>query len=66
MPRWIDAHVHITSSFGPDGKNAGMGATTPEGADRTAANVYAKLLGGFTVIHSMYGIRSSSRCGLSR
>lgn len=30
MPGWIDAHVHITSSFGPDGKNTGMGAATPE------------------------------------
>ena len=32
MPGWIDSHVHITSSFGPDGKNAGMGANTPEAA----------------------------------
>lgn len=53
MPGWIDAHVHITSSFGPDGKNVGMGATTPEAAYRTAANAYATLLGGFTTIQSM-------------
>jgi imidazolonepropionase-like amidohydrolase len=53
MPGWIDAHVHITSSFGPDGKNAGMGATTPEAAYRTAANAYATLLAGFTTIQSM-------------
>jgi imidazolonepropionase-like amidohydrolase len=53
MPGWIDAHVHITSSFGPDGKNAGMGAATPEAAYRTAANAYATLLGGFTTIQSM-------------
>jgi imidazolonepropionase-like amidohydrolase len=25
LPGWIDAHVHITWSFGPDGKNAGEG-----------------------------------------
>src|SRR5271165_2060313 len=25
LPGWIDAHVHITWSFGPDGKNAGQG-----------------------------------------
>jgi imidazolonepropionase-like amidohydrolase len=56
MPGWIDAHVHITSSFGPDGKNAGMGATTPEAAYRTAANAYATLLAGFTTIQSMDGV----------
>jgi|SRR5215469_8368002 len=56
MPGWIDAHVHITSSFGPDGKNAGMGAATPEAAYRTAANAYATLLGGFTTIQSMDGV----------
>ena len=53
MPGLIDAHVHITSSFGPDGKNAGMGGTTPEAAYRTAANAYATLLSGFTTIQSM-------------
>jgi imidazolonepropionase-like amidohydrolase len=53
MPGWIDAHVHITSSFGPDGKNAGMGGATPEAAYRTAANAYATLLAGFTTIQSM-------------
>ena len=56
MPGWIDAHVHITSSFGPDGKNAGMGATTPEAAYRTAVNAYATLLAGFTTIQSMDGV----------
>src|SRR5678809_184294 len=28
LPGWIDAHVHITWSFGKDGKNAGPGETT--------------------------------------
>jgi imidazolonepropionase-like amidohydrolase len=56
MPGWIDAHVHITSSFGPDGKNAGMGSATPEAAYRTAANAYATLLAGFTTIQSMDGV----------
>ena len=58
MPGWIDSHVHITSSFGPDGNNAGMGANTPEAAYRTAANAYATLLGGFTTIQSMDGVVS--------
>jgi imidazolonepropionase-like amidohydrolase len=53
MPGWIDSHVHITSSFGPDGKNAGMGANTPQAAYRTAANAYSTLLAGFTTIQSM-------------
>ena len=56
MPGLIDSHVHITSSFGPDGKNAGMGANTPEAAYRTAANAYATLLAGFTTIQSMDGV----------
>src|SRR5689334_25239198 len=28
MPGWIDSHVHITWSFGPDGKNEGADETT--------------------------------------
>src|SRR5437762_5917196 len=28
LPGWIDAHVHITWSFGKDGRNAGRGVTT--------------------------------------
>src|SRR5215470_17162305 len=68
MPGWIDSHVHITSSFGPDGKNAGMGVATPEAAYRTAANAYATLLAGFTTIQSMDGVgalrEASARGGL--
>jgi len=33
LPGWIDAHVHIASSFGKDGKNGG-----PKGTEREAAN----------------------------
>ena len=29
LPGWIDAHAHVTWSFGKDGKNAGAGLTTP-------------------------------------
>src|ERR1043165_2562391 len=32
MPGWIDAQVHITWSFGPDGKNANGSPTTQFGA----------------------------------
>ena len=38
LPGWIDAHVHITWVFGPDGKNAGAGATTPQASYAAAAN----------------------------
>ena len=38
LPGWIDAHAHITWSFGKDGKNAGAGETTQEAAYRAAAN----------------------------
>ena len=52
-PGWIDAHVHITWSFGPDGKNAGDGAKTPEAAYTAAANAWATLMAGFTTIQSV-------------
>src|SRR5262249_3025994 len=53
MPGWIDAHEHITTSFGPNGKKAAMAAATAEVAYRTAENGYATLLAGFTTIQSM-------------
>jgi imidazolonepropionase-like amidohydrolase len=53
LPGWIDAHVHITWSFGPDGKNAGPGATTPEAAKAAAENALATLLAGFTTVQSV-------------
>jgi imidazolonepropionase-like amidohydrolase len=50
LPGWIDAHVHITWSFGKDGKNAGAGETTQEAAYQSAANAWATLLAGFTTV----------------
>src|SRR5262245_33558260 len=38
LPGWIDAHVHITWSFGKDGKNVGAGGTTPFANYAAAAN----------------------------
>src|SRR6476660_5913419 len=40
MPGWIDAHVHITWSFGPDGKNMGADETTQFAAYQSAANAW--------------------------
>lgn len=53
LPGWIDAHVHITWSFGPDGKNAGPGATTPEAAKASAENAFVTLMAGFTTVQSV-------------
>jgi imidazolonepropionase-like amidohydrolase len=53
LPGWIDAHVHITWSFGPDGKNAGGGGTTPYATYAAAANAWATLMAGFTTVQSV-------------
>lgn len=53
LPGWIDAHVHISWSFGPDGKSAGGGGTTQDAAYGTAANAWATLMAGFTTIQSV-------------
>ncbi|HSS22166.1 MAG TPA: amidohydrolase family protein [Pyrinomonadaceae bacterium] len=53
MPGWIDAHVHLNWIFGPDGKNANMGETTPYATLQTAANARATLLAGFTTVQNL-------------
>ncbi len=53
LPGWIDAHVHITWSFGKDGKNAGAGETTQEAAYASAGNAWATLMAGFTTVQSV-------------
>jgi len=53
LPGWIDAHVHVTWSFGKDGKNVGAGETTQDAAYRSASNAYATLMAGFTTIQSV-------------
>jgi imidazolonepropionase-like amidohydrolase len=53
LPGWIDAHVHITWSFGPDGKNAGTDATTQEAAYQSASNAFLTLMAGFTTVQSL-------------
>jgi imidazolonepropionase-like amidohydrolase len=49
--------VHITWSFGKDGKNAGPAAATPEGAYRAAGNAWDTLLAGFTTVQSVGSIQ---------
>jgi imidazolonepropionase-like amidohydrolase len=53
LPGWIDAHVHITWIFGPDGKNAGQGSTTPESSYSAASNAWQTLMAGFTTVQSL-------------
>ena len=53
LPGWIDAHVHITWSFGRDGKNAGPSETSQEAAYSAAANAWVTLLAGFTTVQSV-------------
>jgi imidazolonepropionase-like amidohydrolase len=53
LPGWIDAHVHITWSFGKDGKNAGPGSPTQEAAYQSASNAWVTLMAGFTTVQSV-------------
>jgi imidazolonepropionase-like amidohydrolase len=53
LPGWIDAHVHVTWSFGKDGKNAGPGVTTQEAAYQSASNAWVTLMAGFTTVQSV-------------
>jgi len=53
LPGWIDAHVHITWIFGPDGKSAGQNGTTPEAAYAAASNAWRTLMAGFTTVQSV-------------
>src|SRR5262245_49782254 len=53
LPGWIDAHVHITWSFGKDGKNVGAAETTQDAAYRAATNAWVTLIAGFTTVQSI-------------
>src|SRR4030095_2971801 len=53
MPGWIDAHVHLSWTFGLDGKNAGAEAATPFAKLEVAKNALATLNAGFTTVQSV-------------
>jgi imidazolonepropionase-like amidohydrolase len=53
LPGWIDAHAHLTWSFGPDGKNGGAGRTTQEASYAAASNAWVTLMAGFTTVQSV-------------
>jgi imidazolonepropionase-like amidohydrolase len=53
LPGWIDAHAHVTWSFGKDGKNAGTDGTAQSDAYQSASNAWVTLMAGFTTIQSV-------------
>jgi imidazolonepropionase-like amidohydrolase len=53
LPGWIDAHVHITYHFGPNGRAVDKDETPAQAAYAAAANAYATLLAGFTTVQSI-------------
>jgi imidazolonepropionase-like amidohydrolase len=53
LPGWIDSHVHITWSFGENGKNAGADQTTQFAAYQAASNAWLTLMAGFTTVQSV-------------
>jgi imidazolonepropionase-like amidohydrolase len=53
LPGWIDSHVHITWSFGENGKNAGADETTQFAAYHAASNAWLTLMAGFTTVQSV-------------
>lgn len=53
LPGWIDSHVHITWSFGPDGRNSGQGGTTQEAGYAAASNAWLTLMAGFTTVQDV-------------
>jgi imidazolonepropionase-like amidohydrolase len=53
LPGWIDAHVHLSWSFGKDGRNATGGWTPEEAAYQTHANAWVMLQAGFTTVQSV-------------
>ena len=53
LPGWIDSHVHITWSFGEDGKNAGADQTTQFAAYQAVSNTWLTLMAGFTTVQSV-------------
>ena len=53
LPGWIDSHVHITWSFGENGKNAGADQTTQFAAYQAESNAWLTLMSGFTTVQSV-------------
>jgi imidazolonepropionase-like amidohydrolase len=66
LPGWIDAHVHLTWSFGADGKNLNEEGGTPEAAYRTASNAWVTLMAGFTTVQNAGSAAAPLRDAIAR
>ena len=53
LPGWIDAHVHITYHFGPNGRAEDKAESPQQAAYAAASNAWATLLAGFTTVQSV-------------
>jgi imidazolonepropionase-like amidohydrolase len=53
LPGWIDAHVHIGSHFGSDGRIAPETESRDEAALGGALNAWKTLMAGFTTVQSV-------------
>jgi len=53
LPGWIDAHVHITYHFGPNGRAEDKSETPQQAAYAAEANAWATLEAGFTTVQSV-------------
>lgn len=53
LPGWIDAHVHITYHFGPNGRAEDREETLPQATLAAASNAYVTLMSGFTTVQSL-------------
>ena len=53
LPGWIDAHVHITYHFGPNGRAEDKDETPQQAAYAAASNAWVTLLAGFTTVQSI-------------
>jgi imidazolonepropionase-like amidohydrolase len=53
LPGWIDAHVHITYHFGPNGRAYDPKETQEQATLGAVGNAWATLMAGFTTVQSV-------------
>lgn len=53
LPGWIDAHVHITYHFGPNGRAYDPKETPEQATLGAVGNAWATLMAGFTTVQSV-------------
>ncbi len=53
LPGFVDAHVHLTYHFGPNGKFEDKSETPAQAELAIASNAWVTLMGGFTTVQSV-------------